>query len=320
MPKKLLSIDGGGIRGIIPCSILANMEKDLGKPVHDIFDFFAGTSIGGIMSIGFCYPRLTAEWMLNNIFIHENASHIMNRSVIDKIFGIFQFSPKYNGVGKTQMINKFLPEMDFCGTSDKLCLIPTYDIESKKPVFFKNWIAKYNADIRDIAKQTSAAPSYFPGEYISLKRPDLYGKDGIWGIDGGIVAGNPSDCAIIAMINLGLNDMSILSLGTGFTREIIKDGSDSRHWGTFRWVKNNLIDIFMEAPEEASEYRASSLANSLNSKYLRINESLENTNASGKIDNTDKDNIKALIDVGNEWYQKNRNTILRTYDGRIDSR
>lgn len=54
MTKFILSIDGGGIRGIIPAIILAEIEKRSRKPISQIFDLMAGTSTGGIVVAGLC--------------------------------------------------------------------------------------------------------------------------------------------------------------------------------------------------------------------------------------------------------------------------
>ena len=54
--RRVLSIDGGGIRGIIPAMVIAHIEKRMGKPAHELFDLLVGTSTGGILALGLAHP------------------------------------------------------------------------------------------------------------------------------------------------------------------------------------------------------------------------------------------------------------------------
>ncbi|MEO1088356.1 MAG: patatin-like phospholipase family protein, partial [Acidobacteriota bacterium] len=56
MTRKILAIDGGGIRGLIPALVLEAMEEKTGRPVSEIFDLVAGTSTGGILALGLVRP------------------------------------------------------------------------------------------------------------------------------------------------------------------------------------------------------------------------------------------------------------------------
>jgi len=54
--RKVLSIDGGGIRGIIPAMVVAHIERQMGQPAHELFDLMVGTSTGGILALGLARP------------------------------------------------------------------------------------------------------------------------------------------------------------------------------------------------------------------------------------------------------------------------
>ena len=143
--KRLLSIAGGGIRGLIPLHYLALLERDLvnsGKyeSIFDAFDFFAGTSVGSLIvgSIVYTDCRNISD-LIEKYFNKENMSQIFYRSYIDKITGLLLDRPKYNGIFKTILIKEAVGKKQFCDHSGKHVLIPTYNISLQKAKFYKSY-------------------------------------------------------------------------------------------------------------------------------------------------------------------------------------
>ena len=106
---KILSIDGGGIRGLIPAVVLAEIEKRTGKPASELFDLIAGTSTGGILALGLTCPaadgrpRYSAERLID--LYQKEGNRIFNRSrwrrffKLDRVGDYLQLIVKDDGVG-----------------------------------------------------------------------------------------------------------------------------------------------------------------------------------------------------------------------------
>jgi len=101
VPLRVLSIDGGGIRGIIPAKVLADLELRAGRPVAKLFDLVVGTSTGGILALGLTAPGEgdSPRWAaadLADLYVREGP-RIFHRSVYDRIRsvdgGVFAANP-----------------------------------------------------------------------------------------------------------------------------------------------------------------------------------------------------------------------------------
>lgn len=256
MPKytRILSIDGGGIRGIIPAMVLAKLERILqkktGQPdakLAEFFDLVAGTSTGGIIACGMLIPKGKAPNASDppkpRYAISEIADIYLDRG--DEIFGrkklvahIGQFVGGLANIGTLGRINAegasylfderyFHDELlealhDFMGDwrlSDLLkpTLITAYDIKRRKAHFFCQHEAKNpdkNFFVRDVAWATAAAPTYFEVSRIKSESQKVYPF-----IDGGVFANNPALCAYAEARTFfdhkpKAKDMAILSIGT----------------------------------------------------------------------------------------------------------
>ena len=320
---RILSIDGGGIRGIIPAQVGVTLELKLqqksGNPnarIADYFDLIAGTSAGGILTcIYLCpdaknpnRPRWTAQDAVN--FSINSGREIFKSSfwqTLESLDGLID--EKY----ASEALDKFfLENFRDCKLSELLkpCLITAYDVERRKAHFFNQIDAKkYLAadySIRDIARATSAAPSYF-------EIPKIYSctKESYALIDGGVFANNPALCAY-AEVRTKLKipearsdkgptakDMVILSLGTGqskkkFPYQEVKD------WGKVEWVQP-LINIMMTGISETVNYQMLQIFDAIGKpkQYLRISPDLL-----GKeplpIDDASFDKISSLVSIGKE--------------------
>jgi patatin-like phospholipase/acyl hydrolase len=164
---RILAIDGGGIRGIIPAVILSEIEKRTQKPVSELFDLVVGTSTGGILALFLVKPnnqgrpQYTAKDLV--AMYEKEGDQIFSRSIWQKIHsGGSLVGEKYPASGIEKVLEKYF---DKARLKDSLTevLITSYDIERRIPFFFKSRNAKanisYDFPLKQVARATSAAPT-----------------------------------------------------------------------------------------------------------------------------------------------------------------
>ncbi|MBD3419113.1 MAG: phospholipase [Chitinivibrionales bacterium] len=286
MAKFVLACDGGGIRGAASAEFLRLLEKDTGKSVYDMFDFFAGTSTGGIIAVGIGVLKMKAA-KLAELYNYQNGNAIMNKTIWDRRFGMIQVKPKYDGKGKRRILKKYFGDAKF-GSAKKPTMVVTYDVEKRVSAVLKSF-KQTSLSVVEAADATSAAPTYFPTVKCGPQ----------WLIDGGVIANNPSMCAYAEAFKRWKGtdeDIRVVNIGTGTrTRKI--DGKESRDWGAIGWLKHDLLGVTMD--ETTVEYQMKTI---LDKKYLRINSEL--LEVSDDMDDCSRGNIKNLKVLGEEWYRR----------------
>ncbi|XP_048541814.1 patatin-like protein 1 [Triticum urartu] len=339
----VLSIDGGGIRGLIPSTILACLEsklQELDGPdarIADYFDVIAGTSTGALVTSMLAAPgenkRPLFEAKDINTFYLENGPKIFPQrrlgflTPMANLFGAVK-GPKYDG--------KFLHDKIKCLTNDVTVadtvtniIVPTFDIKYLQPVIFNTYEAKVdplkNAHLSDICISTSAAPTYFPAHYFTTHDPAGKLPDREYHlIDGGVAANNPTMAAMSMITKEVLRrnpDFThgkpaeyhrylIISIGTGTAKQAEKyTAPDCAKWGVLRWLYDGgftpLIDIFSHASADMVDIHAAILFQALNieKNYLRIQDD-SLTGHTSSVDISTKANMEALIGIGNMLLKK----------------
>ncbi|CAI9110128.1 OLC1v1010104C1 [Oldenlandia corymbosa var. corymbosa] len=335
----VLSIDGGGIRGIIPSTILAFLEsklQELDGPnarIADYFDVVAGTSTGGIVTIMLTAPNqdnrpLYAAKDIPNFYL-KNSPLIFPESsrnnIVKSVTNLFG-GPKYDGRYMKSIIRSALRNRTMSQTLTNV-VIPTFDIKSLQPIFFSTNDAKANATknalLSDVCLGTTAAPTYFPPHYFQTK--DAQGNTRAFNlIDGGIAANNPTLIAIthinkrilagefqpVDMRPMESSKMLVLSLGTGTAKYAEKySAAEASRWGSLGWVYNNgntpILDAYSSASSDMVDIHVSTLFQSLHcdQNYLRIqDDSL--TGDTSSMDMATTSNLQALAKVGNDLLKK----------------
>ena len=137
-PILILSIDGGGSRGVIPTNVLRYLEKLENISIRKEFDFFAGVSTGAMVA---AYPARNVgsmEDLASEGYSAEELSYIFDKSIWDKMLGRFQNQPKYDGVNKRAYIENQLAGALLNDIVDKHLLILAYDFINRELVTFKN--------------------------------------------------------------------------------------------------------------------------------------------------------------------------------------
>ncbi|XP_066396253.1 patatin-like protein 2 [Miscanthus floridulus] len=205
----ILSIDGGGIRGIIPAVVLTFLESELQKldgeeaRLADYFDVIAGTSTGGLVTSMLVAPNNTNRPLFEakdiQAFYMKHAPKIFpqQRGPFGRIMRIFRSlsGPSYDGKYLHEVVRKKLGITRLHETLTDV-VIPTFDIKRLQPIIFSSYEVKnekystMDALLSDICISTSAAPTYLPAHYF--KTEDFHGNTKEFHlIDGGVAANNP---------------------------------------------------------------------------------------------------------------------------------
>lgn len=240
-PIRILSIQGGGIRGLIPAIVLAEIEKKAVKPIHECFDLIAGTSTGGIIALGLTKPNPMRPADLATLY-EDQGREIFPKSVWRNLRKYVD--EKYPSKGLVNVLKQVFGNDKLSSVLTNV-IITSYDIEHRRPFFFtsNDVINKGHPDflLRDVAHATSAAPTYFEPCKISLGNSNNY----LALIDGGVFANNPAMCAYIEAKKIfpSATDFIIVSLGTGqLTRPIPYD--EAKDWGLMDWAVPILSVVF----------------------------------------------------------------------------
>ncbi|KAI3440338.1 Patatin, partial [Psidium guajava] len=306
----ILSIDGGGIRGIIPGVILGFLESELQKldgedaRIADYFDVIAGTSTGGLIAAMLAAPDKKKRPLYSGkdikAFYLEHSSKIFPQPRCpSKIVNAMRMikamaGPKYRGKYLHRLIKEKLGDTRLHQALTNV-IIPTFDIKELQPTIFSSFQVKKNpsldALVSDICIATSAAPTYLPAHYFSTKNPNGSAREFNL-IDGGVAANNPALVAVSevtkeisdANSDFDLSDMKptdytrflVLSLGTGSSKSEKKySAKKASKWGVLGWLTNGgstpLVDVYTQASADMVDIHLSTVFQSLKCEnYLRI--------------------------------------------------
>lgn len=297
--KKILSIDGGGIRGVIPAMILSELEEAIGKSVSEMFDLIAGTSTGGILALGLVKPsgdnpKKPAYSAKDMLGLYENeGKHIFSSNLwheIESLNGILE--EKYPSKGIETALKQYFGD-EMLSKALLPIFITSYDIEGRSPHFFQSYTTGDPGKKREdfpmwkAARSTSAAPTYFEVFKLATCGPVDYCAL----IDGGVFANNPAMCAYVEGKKLFGDDTDIVvvSIGTGsITMRYSYD--EAKDWGLAEWAKP-ILDIVFDGVSETVDYQLNRLLP--DNRYFRLQSDLS-ISTKAAMDDASKTNIEAL--------------------------
>lgn len=292
---RILSIDGGGLRGVVPLTILKHIEELTGKPVWQSFDLIAGTSTGGLIACALTIPKDPAN---KNEGSRYSLDDVMN--------------PRFSDRGIAKVFR------DVCGESrmnDALThiMVSAYDLNNNCPLFFKTRSSlkehHQNILIYDVCRATSAGPTYLPA--YELHYPKGNENPQRLCIDGGVFINNPSLGALAEFLKnqqgygfsgneIDQKDIHVLSIGTGsYSGQIT--ARQAKHKGEVFWA-SHISDIMMRGVNKTTHYEMQELMPEGN--YLRMTIDIHDKKYS-EMSRADEETYRYLIDQTNKQVLNN---------------
>jgi uncharacterized protein len=280
---RVLSIDGGGIRGLIPALVLTELERRSGRRVFELFDLIAGTSTGGILACALCAPQPLPAAELVALYEDEGPK-IFDRNVFQRIrSGEGLIDERYDADALDSALERFLADKRLAEARPDL-LVPAYNMTEPGPYFFKTRKARENPGQEDfplsiVARATAAAPTYF--EPLEVNEVAL--------VDGGVFAGNPAMSAFAEVLRFQPTaEVLLLSLGTG-QRTRKRTFDQIKDWGLVEWAKP-ILDVVFDGMSDVVDYQ---LEHALaDGRYWRLQTELDL--ASDDLDDASEGNLELL--------------------------
>jgi len=290
--RTVLSIDGGGIRGIIPAMVLHHLETATGHPAADLFDLIVGTSTGGILALGLAQPdpekpaksRYSARDLAD--LYANRGSQIFGKNIwrqLRSALGIFDES-----YSASPLESALADYFDDHVLGDCRCptIVTAYDLEARSTTFFKSFKSEHAQILcKSAARATSAAPTFFePAKLLLQGQPTAL-------IDGAVFLNSPVVSAYAEALRLFPGDnITVISLGTG---ELVKpiSGQQAAGWGKIGWMLP-VLDCVFDGMSKAADYQMTLF---LGERYQRFQIDLEK--ASDELDNATPGNITALFEA-----------------------
>lgn len=224
---QVLSLDGGGYRGVFSAAVLACLADDIGLSVLDQFDLIAGTSTGGIIALALSIGMPPREVL--DFYLDHGPQIFKGRRLR---WWQHPLRSKYGSQRLSAAVSTVFEEKRLWEAKVPLC-VPSYDLCSDNVYLFRTPHSErltrdYRERMADVAMATSAAPTYLPSHH----------HEGLRLIDGGIWANNPSVVAVseaVSEFGIDLTDIRVLSLGTTF--ELGEKAASLDRGGWLRWAK-----------------------------------------------------------------------------------
>lgn len=247
---QILSLDGGGIKGLFSAAVLAKIEDDLGVRVADHFDLITGTSTGGIIALGLgagLRPREIVQF-----YVRHGKEIFRQSRWLTQLCWLWR--RKYPQQPLRNALQDCFGDRRLAD-SQKRVVIPSYNLDKDEVYLFKTpHHARLTRDWKEpmwkVALATSAAPTFFPS---------CHDVDHIRLIDGGVWANNPTMVGIVeavSMLDVPLESISVLSLGT--TNSVADKPPSLDRGGLWQW-KQTAIDVAMRGQSHGVQGQAQHL-------------------------------------------------------------
>lgn len=335
---RILSLDGGGIRGILPGQVVARLEKilqevtgDENARVAEFFDLIAGTSTGGILTCVYVRPDKKGKPIYSAKdavdLYYKNGTEIFTRSwgrKLTTVGGVI--GAKYSAKPIEKYLYQYLEDSTlkdvakFRNLAD--CLITNFDMSTGRSSFLTSFDVgsdKSSGDgvvpnmyLKDVARSTSAAPTYFPPAYVApIGTQDFKAR-----IDGGVFANNPTLAALVEALKMETDDgdevtirnISILSIGTKGNKHTTYKFNKIKSWGLAKWVQP-IINIMMDGVADTTDFLSQRVysmlpeADEYYEQYLRVAPDV--ITANGSMDAASKKNLDKLMADGEKAADEN---------------
>lgn len=329
---KILSIDGGGIRGIIPAKILALLEEELGRRgmsthIYDYFDMMCGTSTGGIIAIGLGLGMSASDIL--KLYLDNAEAIFPKTSALKKVKRILKGKSFY----EREVLKKLVTEEynkaagvnpARIGHSHTRLCIPVYDAHKGAMHVFKTshhpeLLRDYQMPAVDVAMSTAAAPVYFDSydyKYSTIDGNQIMSYSNI--VDGGIMANNPTLIGYMEAthsLNVKPDELAILSIGTG--NNLLSDVPKSlsaKYW-LYENRRFRLYDLISSAQSDYTsnlmKFLQLGIGNSGTPKFIyeRLQYSFSDSDEVG-MDESNRQLLEHLENIGQELYGDHATSLL----------
>lgn len=337
-PITILSIDGGGVRGLFAALIVRDILRRVrflsafsrarrrllrrspeSVQAHQVFDVFAGTSTGALVALGLVKPGPYTPGQLVDLY-RQHARRIFPPARFDALRAVrHAFSEKYDEQPFEDLLREWFGEERLSQCLANI-LVAAYDTDNREPYFFKH----YDEDacrrvprlcrpghapdfrLRDVARATTAAPTYFEAARVT----SLDGRS-VSLVDGGLVANNPALSAYVEARKIypRAHHFLVVSIGTGsstrrFPHEVI------RRWGYIDWVSPiHGVPITAMMWDGQSEAVAHALKELPRVTYFRFNAPLEGVTE--EMDDARPENLAAIERLARATIHRKRHSLHR---------
>ncbi len=318
-PVKILSIDGGGIKGIIPATVLAYIEERTGRHIASLFDLIAGTSTGGIIALGLTKPGADGSPAYTardgvELYVREGPN-IFSRPWWRKLPFFQLFEERYASGPIEGVLERYFGATHLKDALTEV-IVTAYEIERRSPFFFKSRHAKdpsrhgYDFLMKDAARATAAAPTYFePAKVAAVDDPSSFVL-----IDGGVHAVNPAMCAYVEAraTRPDAGEILLVSLGTGESTSKLPY-EKVKGWGEAQWARP-ILDVVFDGMSDTVDFQLRELLPPIEGllRYYRFQ--IELDTASDDMDDVRPQNLRALQQLGDQVVAENQKALDQLCD------
>ncbi|MCX5774628.1 MAG: patatin-like phospholipase family protein [Fusobacteria bacterium] len=250
---KILSIDGGGSKGIIPVGMLEEFQENVDKRIYEYFDLIAGTSIGSIIAAGIAFDMPIKD--IANLF-YTRLSHVFERRLLDPQ-GLIK-SRYYNQNLKEELVRLFGDRK--MKDAKTILIINGTDITNMQPIEFSSRRKYCEMLVSEVTYSSCLVPTFFDPNLVDNRLV----------ADGGLWANNPTLAAItncIYFLKKSLEEIYCLSLGTGHSTAGFKPSDVHKDWGVLQWLTQ-----FDKVAIDPASYAMHMLTGKLlQDRYIRLN-------------------------------------------------
>lgn len=262
---KILSIDGGGARGIFPAYILKRIDEEYEiDDFYKEFDLIVGTSTGSIIAAGLAIGEPVEE--IYNLYLEEAEKIFSEKNGFCKGYVL---KSRYRKDNLVDLLKKVFKDKEMKDSKTKL-MIPATDLTNgnvyiHKSNYDKGFVRDKDTPLYKAVLSSCSAPIYFKPEKL---------KDGYLLADGGLWANNPALLAYteaISRLEINQKNIHILSLGTGIGKKYYNE--DQKSWGAFK-LEKKMIDLVLNLQSANNNNICNHLLG--DEQYLRLNYESDN--------------------------------------------
>ena len=273
MTFRILSLSGGGYKGLYSAQFLAGLEAESGcVPLHRRFDLIAGTSIGGILALAVSSAKMSMREVVEVMSTHGTdifGSQKLPTSQLGVALDIFTHRAKarYHAKPLRDLVCQLVGESTYVGDLKQKTIVPTINVTKGSPQVFKtphhpSFQRDWKVPIVDVALATSAAPTFFPLHRIGNERF----------VDGGVYANSPDELAVheaLHFLGQKIDDLEILSVGTT-TAKFSFPGKLPSNMGLKHWfTEQRLISVMIGAQQMNTDFM---MRHRFGERYVRVDE------------------------------------------------